>query len=199
MRSRRESYTEETVAALLACARERFGREGYEAASLEAIARQANVTTGAIYHHFTGKKGLFQAVAEQVEAELLAIALGITADDPWAGFTKAFEVLIDACAKQDVQRIVFLDAPRVIGSETWRAIEMNYAYGAMSGMLALLRETGLMRPYPVELVAPVLLTVLSEASRFAASAPDGRSQAVELMTRVIGSLRSDGHPPPGSE
>jgi len=37
---------------------------------------------------------------------------------------QAFAALIDACAAPDVQRIIFLDAPRVIGPEAWRAIEL---------------------------------------------------------------------------
>jgi AcrR family transcriptional regulator len=198
MRSRREIYTEETVAALLARAREAFGREGYEATSLEMIARQAQVTTGAIYHHFAGKKGLFQAVAERIEAELLAIALGVTDPDPWRGFKRAFEVLIDASAKPDVQRIIFLDAPRVIGAEAWRNIEMKYAYGAMSAALTGFRAAGLVRPCSVELLAPVLLAVLAETSRAVARTPGARSEALALMGRVIDSLRSDGGAAPAS-
>ena len=113
MTSRRDRYTEETVKALLACARESFGRVGYDEASLETIATRADVTTGAIYHHFAGKKGLFLAVAEQIEAELLSAAMSVSDNDPWRGFKQAFEILIDACAQDDVQRIIFLEAPSV--------------------------------------------------------------------------------------
>jgi hypothetical protein len=47
-----------------------FGSRGYDAVSLEDIGAEARVTTGAIYHHFKGKKALFQGVAEAVEADL---------------------------------------------------------------------------------------------------------------------------------
>lgn len=188
MTSRRDRYTEETAAALLTCARAWFGEVGYDEASLETIAKGADVTTGAIYHHFAGKKGLFQAVAEQIEAELLTTAARVSDPDPWRGLKLAFEVLIDACAREDVQRILFIEAPRVIGAEAWREIEMKYAFGAMSGVLAQLRTEGRIRPYPVELVAPFLLAALAETSRFAASHPAERSQAVDLMMRVIDSL-----------
>ena len=189
MRSRRETYTEETIAALLACARASFAKLGYDAASLEAIARQAQVTTGAIYHHFSGKKGLFLAVAEQVEAELLGIATTAVDPDPWRGLKQAFALLIDACAAPDVQRIVFLEAPRVIGAEEWRAIEMKYAFGAMSAVLARFGEAEQLRPYPVELSAPVLLAALAEASRFVAARPAEHQQAVDLMMQIIDSLK----------
>lgn len=191
MKSRRDLYTEETVEALLDCARTLFGRDGYDAASLDAIARQARVTSGAIYHHFAGKKGLFLAVAERVEAELLDIAIRAADPPGWEGLKQSFEALIDACARADVQRIIFLDAPRVIGADAWREIEMKYAFGAMSAALARFRAADEMRAYPVELVAAVLLAALSEASRFVAAAPEGRSAAIELMMRAIDSLRRD--------
>jgi len=188
MKSRRDRYTEETASALLACARQWFGQVGYDEASLETIAKGADVTTGAIYHHFAGKKGLFQAVAEQIEAELLTAAASVTDPDPWQGLKRAFETLIDACAKDDVQRILFLEAPRVIGAEAWREIEMKYAFGAMSAALTQFQDAGRMRPYAVALVAPVLLATLAETSRFVAAFPAERPKAVELMMRVIDSF-----------
>jgi AcrR family transcriptional regulator len=189
MKSLRESHTEETVAALLRAGREGFGTRGYEAVGLEGLAAEAGVTTGAIYHHFAGKKGLFLAVAEQIEGELLASAAAVADDDPWRRLGKAFATLVDACATPEVQRIIFLDAPRVIGPEAWREIELRYAYGGLAALLAHLAEAGVMAPYPVELVAPVLLSVLAETSRAIAAAPARREEALELMQRVLDSLR----------
>ena len=75
MRSRRAQHTAETLAALVRAARNQFARKGFENASLQEIATAARVTTGAIYHHFEDKKGLFIAVAEQIEQELDRIGL----------------------------------------------------------------------------------------------------------------------------
>jgi AcrR family transcriptional regulator len=189
MRSRRDSHTEETIAALVRAGRRRFAKQGYDAASLEEIAADARVTTGAIYHHFTGKKGLFQAVAEEIETELLAKAAAVEEADPWRRTEAAFVALIDACAAPETQRIVFLDAPRVIGPEAWREIELKYAYGAMSAILAELTAAGVVRPYPVSLIAPVLLAALAEASRAVAADPAVRDDAIDLLKRVLGALR----------
>jgi AcrR family transcriptional regulator len=189
MKSLRESHTEATVEALIRAGRNRFGSEGFDAVSLEAVVAEARVTTGAIYHHFSGKKGLFLAVAEEIERELLAVAAGVKAEDPWLRTHKAFAALIDACSAPDVQRIIFLDAPRVIGPEAWRAIELKYAYGGMSAMLAQLIEAGVVRPYAIELLAPVLLSVLAEASRAASARPDLRDEALHLTGRMLDALR----------
>jgi AcrR family transcriptional regulator len=189
MKSLRESHTEATVEALLRAGRNQFGREGFDAVSLEAIVAEARVTTGAVYHHFSGKKGLFLAVAEAIERELLAVAADVKADDPWLLTHKAFAALIDTCAAPDVQRIIFLDAPRVIGPEAWRAIELKYAYGGMSAMLAQLVERKVLHPYAIELLAPVLLSVLAEASRATSARPDLRDEALHLMRRMLDALR----------
>jgi TetR/AcrR family acrAB operon transcriptional repressor len=50
---------------LLAAGLEVFSRKGYKATRVEDIARQANVTTGAIYHHFGGKSALYIALVEK--------------------------------------------------------------------------------------------------------------------------------------
>jgi AcrR family transcriptional regulator len=191
MRSRRDDHTDATIAALLSAGRRRFAKNGYEAASLEQIAEDARVTTGAIYHHFKGKKGLFVAVAEQIEAELLARALQVKDADPWRRMRQAFEVLIDACTTADVQQILFLDAPRIVGLEAWREIELKYAYGGMSAAFAQLIKAGVVRPYPVELIAPVLLAALVETSRAVAVAPGCRDAAADLLMRMLDALRTE--------
>jgi AcrR family transcriptional regulator len=195
MQSRRESNTEATIAAILAVARDRFGRQGFESTGLEEIAAESRVTTGAIYHHFGSKQGLFRAVAEQIEGELLARALSAQDPDLWARTQKSLTALIEACATTEIQRIIFLDAPRVIGPEAWREIEMKYGYGAMSAVLTALAAAGIIQPYPVELVAPALLAVIAEASRARAANPAMKDDAAALLGRFLGALRVDRAPP----
>lgn len=189
MRSRRAQHTAETLAALVRAARSQFARKGFENSSLQQVAHAARVTTGAIYHHFEDKKGLFIAVAEQIEQELLAAALRETDPDPWLRMRKGFIALIGECARPDVQQIVFLDAPRVVGLEAWREIELKYAYGVMSAAIQRLVAAGVIQPYPVELIAPVLLAVLAEAARAVARGYAERNDASELLVSVLDSLR----------
>jgi AcrR family transcriptional regulator len=189
MQSRRDSNTQATIAAIVTAARARFGAQGFELTSLEEIAADVRVTTGAIYHHFGNKQGLFRTVAEQIEAELLTCALSVVDPDLWAQTQKAFAALIEACARAEVQRIIFLDAPRVVGPEAWREIEMKYGFGAMASALAALASARIIRPYPVELLAPVLLAVLAETSRALAANPGMKEQAADLVALFLRSLR----------
>ena len=189
MKSRRESNTEATIAAILAAGRARFGTEGFESASLEDIGSDARVTTGAIYHHFGNKLGLYRAVVEQIESELLACAMSVSDPDPWLKAQRMFAHLIEACAAPEVQRIICLDAPRVLGPEVWREIELKYGYGAMAAAMTKLIEAGILRPYPVELITPIMLALLIEAARVRAKNPALGASAEDIMMVMFGSLR----------
>ena len=78
------------------------------------------VTRGALYHHFADKTELFAAVLEKVEGEMaVRMAETIAA----AGETDPVEIMrlgsafwLDACADPEVQRILLMDAPAVLGA-----------------------------------------------------------------------------------
>jgi AcrR family transcriptional regulator len=163
-KSRKDQYVEATQKALLSVARAHFGRHGYSGAEIARIAADARVTSGAIYHHFESKQGLFRAVAEDLEAEILAASRRIEHPDPWQRLQLGFEALVDLCATPVVQRIIFVEAPQVIGPQAWRKIELRYAYGAMTEALAAFRQAEFLKAYPLELVARTLLAVLHETS-----------------------------------
>jgi len=191
MKSRREANVEATRAALIAIARRHFTRHGYSRAEIGRIARAARVTTGAIYHHFSSKKGLFQAVAEQLESEILAAAAAVDEGDPWRRLRVGFEKLIDICGSADVQRITFVEAPQVIGPDEWRKIELRYAFGALRAVLGALMDAGIVKPYPIDLLARTLLALLHETSAEVARSkrdPTIRAQIADLVAGVFDGL-----------
>ncbi len=188
MKSRREENFEATRAALLAVARKHFARHGYSKAEMGRIAAEARVTTGAVYHHFTNKKDLFIAVAENLEAEILATAASVSDGDPWRRLKLGFEKLIDLCASPAVQRIIFVEAPQVVGPDAWRKIELRYAFGALRTILTALREAKIIKPYPIDLIARTMLALLHETSAELARAkndPHIRAQVSDLVADVL--------------
>jgi AcrR family transcriptional regulator len=193
-KSRREANIEATRAALLAAARHHFAQYGYAHAEVSRIAADAQVTTGAVYHHFLSKKGLFQAVAEQLEEEILTAAAAQPAANMWQGLRAGFETLIDVCAAPDIQRIVFIEAPQVIGPQEWREIELRYAFGATRLIIEHLMADNTLRRFPVDLVARTLLSLLSEAAAEVARAPGDpiiRAQVAEMVRRVLNAFESE--------
>ena len=55
---------------ILASAKALFAERGYEAATIRDIARQAGMSTGAVFASFTDKSDLFTEIAETEQAEL---------------------------------------------------------------------------------------------------------------------------------
>ena len=191
---RREAHSEATRRALLRSARSVFAARGFAGAGIEEIADRARVTSGALYHHFANKRDLFQSVAEQVEQELMERAAAAAAGQsgPWEMLEAGIEVMLDACAARDVQRITFRDAPNVLGLANWRAIEERYAFGQLRALLGALMETGQIAEGPIDLQARVLLAVLSEVAESIASAEEpaaAREQGSALLKRILEALR----------
>ena len=57
----------------MSSARREFLENGYERASMRAVARNAGLTAGALYKHFGGKEEMFAALVEPVYEELVRI------------------------------------------------------------------------------------------------------------------------------
>src|SRR5882757_8883401 len=109
----------ETREALIEAARPLFAAQGFAEVALETIVRAAGVTRGALYHHFADKTELFAAVFEKVEGEVAArMGEAIAASnqtDPVEVMRLGAEFWLDVCSDPEVQRIVLVDAPGVLG------------------------------------------------------------------------------------
>ena len=115
-------------------------------------------------------------------------AASVTDPDPLQRLRLGFDRLIDVCASAAVQRIIFVEAPQVVGPEAWRKIELQYAFGALRGVLAALREAGLIKLYPIDLIARTLLALLHETSAELARAkhdPAVRAQIGEMVSGMF--------------
>src|SRR6476646_9279046 len=83
--SRRQQFSASTKRALVEVATAQFSEHGYGGTSLDAIVAGARVTKGALYHHFSGKQAVFEAVFASVEdaaAQRIKAALR-GSSDPW--------------------------------------------------------------------------------------------------------------------
>src|SRR6201993_4122449 len=147
----------ETREALIAAARPLFAEHGFSDVALETIVRAAGVTRGALYHHFADKTELFAAVFEQVEGEMAArMAEAVAAareTDPVEVMRLGTRFWLDACADPEVQRIVLMDAPVVLGWERWSEIGQRYNIGLVRGLITDAIESGSIPPQPVEATA----------------------------------------------
>jgi AcrR family transcriptional regulator len=103
-----------------------FGARPFDEVTVAELAAAAKVTTGALYHHFGSKLGLYSFVREDVERRLLdrmegAIAASAPASDRPAAVTAALLVGLDFAVREGFLRILG-DPPR--GAARDRLAEM---------------------------------------------------------------------------
>src|SRR4249919_2984295 len=142
--SRRQQYSASTKRALVDVAEELFTTNGYAAASLDAIVAGAEVTKGALYHHFSGKQALFEAVFERVEtAGAQSIQDALTGDrDPWDKALSGLRAFLEVVRQPSYSRIVIQDGPSVLGYERFREQEERTTFAYVLDIVRAVLSSG---------------------------------------------------------
>ncbi len=191
----RRARGEATRERVLAAARPLFGERGYEGASIEAVLEASGVARGALYHHFASKADLFNAVAEEVFAQIAqdTAAAAREREDPLEGLRAGCHAWLAMALDPAVQRIALLDPPAVLGWMRWRELDERYTLGGLHASLRRLAAEGRVPSAQAELLAYMLLAALNEAALFIASAEDqraamhaGREAVDTLLDRLVG-------------
>ncbi|MFC6153622.1 TetR/AcrR family transcriptional regulator [Nocardioides yefusunii] len=113
----RRAASDATRAELVARATELFGDLGYAATSLDAVAAAAGVTKGALYHHFQGKKDLFEVVFDLTAQRMLTdVRAQATRSSEDARISEAVRLFLTAHCEPRYRQIVLHDGPGVLGS-----------------------------------------------------------------------------------
>ncbi len=185
---------EATRSALVVAARHLFVERGYHDTSTEEIVALAAVgTRGALYHHFADKRALFVAVFEAVEEDLVVAAGSqLVEAPPLEMLRNGLLGFLDASVTPEVQRILLIDGPAVLGWQEWRAVEARYGLGGIQAMLELAVADGSLAEQPLEVMAHLLLATADEAALYIANAEDSRAardQAVAAIDRLLAGLR----------
>jgi AcrR family transcriptional regulator len=185
--------TESTRGRLITTARRLFAEQGFAATSTEEILREAAVSRGALYHHFPSKTDLFQATFEQVEDELTARVLQAAGSggetDPMRILQVGFDAFLDQCRNPEVQRIVMLDGPTVLGWDLWHELDERYAFGTIKTVLTVAADTGRIDPATVEPLTHLLLGAIMQAGMVVARSDDPLT-AKKAMTETFSGIVS---------
>ena len=180
----------ETQKQLRRQARKLFAQKGYSGANTNELVERARVTKGALYHHFTNKRELYQAVVEDMEQELVErIEAAGTGLEPWERLAAMCTAYVEACRDPALARMLVLEAPAVLGWKAWCNLEQQYEVAAFARCLK--EADGLQEP--AETLAQVILGALTTGARVIATAPDpeaARHQVQQTIDRLIAGLRS---------
>jgi AcrR family transcriptional regulator len=194
MRRTQAQRREATTGALVDAARELFARDGFAATSLDAVAARANVTKGAVYHHFEGKRELFKAVFAREVAKLTDTLVAVYArkKDPWDAFVASCRAFLEECLEPGLQRIVLLDAFAAVGWEAMRDLEAPLL-NSMEVAIARAIDAGRIPPRPTSPLAHFLFGALCETAMVVARAENQRAAhraAIVELGRITAALAS---------
>ena len=188
-----------TRAALLKTARKLFTEYGYANAATEEIVQQAGVTRGALYYHFRDKAGLFLAVLEEINGEIIQrIENAVQSSqrnrgDHWEQIVHgAAEAYLDACLDPAIRRIALVEAATVLGWEESRDFDERYGIRLIRDLLLQLMDSRLIERQAVEPLAHLILGAVNEAALYTARAADASTARKEIgasLERLLDGLR----------
>jgi AcrR family transcriptional regulator len=193
MRKPREEMIAETRAKLIAAGRAAFGTVGYAEASMDDFTAGAGLTRGALYHHLGDKKGLLQAVIQQIDAEMTARLnrISAAAANRWEGFVAECVAYIEMALEPEIQRIMFRDGPAVLGDVSqWPT--NNGCIAALSRSIEQLKADGVMAEIDTEAAARLINGASSHAALWIAKSekPEETSRrAVDGFRTLLDGLR----------
>jgi AcrR family transcriptional regulator len=163
-------YHKSTRDRILAIATKHFAKHGYLGTSLEQVVKEAGVTRGALYHHFSDKHDLFRLVCHQLQSNAAAnIDKAIkNAGDPWIAFVGAVHASLEAASSFEVRRILFVERVSVLSWDEWHAIDMDTVAGSLRPAMQLAMDAGYMERRPIAALFFVIAAAMSRITTIAA-------------------------------
>jgi AcrR family transcriptional regulator len=119
--------------ALIAAGRELFIGKGFAETSTPEIVAAANVTRGALYHHFEDKAALFRAVIV-AESERVAEAINTATQDctdARQALDAGTDAYLDAMTEPGRTRLLLVDGPAVLGLDAMDQIDRETSGGTI--------------------------------------------------------------------
>ncbi|WP_163861632.1 TetR/AcrR family transcriptional regulator [Myxococcus eversor] len=173
--------------ALVTAARALFVEKGYAQTSTPEVVAAADVTRGALYHHFADKQALLRAVLEQELDELrraidAATPPGLGAREALVAGSLAY---LDGMTVPGRTRLLLVDGPAVFGHAEMVALDERHAAGSLrEGLAAALGDDAL-----VPSLASLLSAAFDRAALAISTGEDPatyRAAMLRLIDRVSG-------------
>ncbi len=189
---KRAENIERTRQKLLEAGRRAFARDGYHAASMDQLTAEVGLTRGALYHHFGSKRGLMEAVVEQIDTEMasqLRDALKDSADQRQALIDEGV-AYIKLALEPEFQRIVLRDGPAVLGAPMHWPSQNTCLAGTIERVQHLV-DSGQIAPIDAEAAARLLDGAVLDAAMWIAASEDPSAvaqRAIDAFVRLASGL-----------
>lgn len=202
--SNRHAQADGTRASLLAAARELFGSRGYADTSVQAIVNAAEVTKGAVYHHFDAKQEIFSCVFEAVQRDIgrTAFVVHLGADEAgdrrtvvrnlsaesndqvWAHLLDGCRTYLELHTDPAVQRIVLIDGPAQLPWSQRHQIQREHSTVLLRADLRRAARRRMIRTLPLQMLATMLAGALNEACVTVTGSHDHSTAVNEAMDTI---------------
>jgi AcrR family transcriptional regulator len=187
---------EATIARLIEIACEIFTRDGYANAATEEIVQRAGVTRGALYHHFGSKEGLFQAVLSHIQQQVALRIEVVVAEqsDIWEQLVAGSVAFLEVSLDPQVQRIMLIDAPSVVGWSLWRELDAENSMKSLRESLSELMVRGFLPQIPLDALTHMLSGAMNESALWIAQSDDPQNalnEAIQALKYLLNSLRQN--------
>lgn len=187
----RRARGDQTRRDLVDAGRRLFMEKGFFGTSVgDLVARSGVGTRGAFYHHFKDKAELFQEVFTEVERDLTlrSIAAPPPGSDSWERLTTGLHSFLDAALEPEVQRIMLLDGPVVLGWQTLRSIQEGNSLAMIDSVVADAMRDGIIDTQPVAELTHMLVAALEEAALLVAHSAEpehARERAAQILDHFL--------------
>ncbi|WP_432761595.1 TetR/AcrR family transcriptional regulator [Rhizobium calliandrae] len=164
-----------------------FAEKGFAGASMDELTADVGLTRGALYHHFGDKRGLLAAVAYQIDNELALRAkeIGAQAGGDWQGLLAEGEAYIKMALDPEVQRIVLLDGPAVLGDPSkWPS--QNSCLAGTRQTVSKLLDQEMVKPVDAEAAARLLSGAALNAALWVAASDN----PTDVLPKAIDAFRA---------
>jgi AcrR family transcriptional regulator len=193
VKGKKQERGEATRDALVGAARRLFGQRGFLATSLEEIVKEAGVTKGALYHHFSDKEELFMAVADSVRRETTAKLQDLfLLPDSFSALEAGCVAIFDAYLDPEVRQIMLVDAKSVLSPAAQRDLQSRDESAFIRATLRRAMREGKVDPQPLRPLASMLMGAIGEACTLIADAADpaaARTEVGQVLSRLLAGLR----------
>jgi len=181
-----------TRTAIINAAQKLFGAPGFDETKIDDIAAKAGVAKGAIYHHFKNKNEIFEAVFEQVSAEIVENMIRDVepGGDTLETLMHSMKRFFDLCTPAQVSRILLLDGPVVLGHADWQRLDARHFGGLVTLALKEAMDAGAIRHQPLEPLSRVLLGGIQAAAIDCAAQKDFEEAAKSYLNVFKGILHA---------
>jgi AcrR family transcriptional regulator len=145
-----------------------FVENGYAATSTDEIVKRAGVgTRGALYHHFSDKQELFEAVFVAVHRELahdIATRVDHDAKDALDQLRSRILAFLDTVVERADVRALLTEGPVALGWHRFRAIEFAYGAEPIKTLLDGAVREGAIAPVPTRPLATLVVAAVDAAA-----------------------------------